>query len=207
MKVLGLAKLGLVVGAMSILSGCVTSGASLTKDENGNEIVVEPVKNYSKPKPPMFGKDSPEGYKSGLQFLQVKGTRTAPSPIAINGGSVKLNITETEQVASAQPKLSMKSLSLSAEQMLNQSGVSVNQDNGENNVKVTLLYHGMMDVDTIKSNSRNVNDLTSTMSLGERVATSVLLGLFDSSSGGVKKARASVFKIESDNANVMVKRL
>lgn len=201
MKVSSMVKMGLVVGAMAVLTGCVSTPET-TVDADGKQVVIEPIKEYSKPKQPVFGKKSPEDYKKTLTgnwgFIPVRNYNTKPNPVSLDSkASVQLDVVANEDVLKADPAFNVEQVKNSAKAQLKQKGVNVVDKDAQYHATMTIIKHGMIDVNFNKSDSSALASMLPGVGVGlaDALKATVLLAAGDASSGGTQKTQSTVMEL------------
>jgi uncharacterized protein YcfL len=202
MSVSNMVKMGLVVGAMAVLTGC-SSTPETTVNADGKQIVIEPMKEYSKPKQPLlFGKISPEDYKKTLTGNQgnihVRSYNTKPNPVALDSkASVQLDVVANEDVLKADPTFNAEQVKDSAIAQLKQKGINVVEKDAKYHATMTIIKHGMIDVNFNKTDSSGLSAMLPGVGVGlsDALKATVLLAAGDAASGGTKKTQSTIMEL------------
>lgn len=194
MNVSNLVKIGFVVGVMGVMTGCASS--------------PDKVYNYSKPQQPVFGKKSPDTYKQQLTTVNpqvtVSSSRLTPSPVALHGGSVKVDLVVSDVVVKTQPDLNVDLIKSASEKMLTNKGVSVVNDNADYDATLYVLAHGKKSVVQSQLSSTDTGNLAGMigstgayngMTSSGLVGVGLVFGALQALSGGESENYVTVMKM------------
>lgn len=198
MRTLSIVKLSFSALLMAVLVGCSAN--------------PEKEANYSKPKQPILGKTPPSDYKESIKNpnpqITVIGNHIRPSPVAISGGSITLDVVVNELVAKDQAELNLDNIKSISAGMLAKKGVNVVKENADYDVKLLIAGHGKRSVVKHQMSSADVGNLTSmigstgafnAMGTNDFIGLGVALTVLQKMSGGESERNVTVMRMSVKN--------